>query len=390
MANISVTYTFSNSTTADATEVNTNFTDIINGTSDGTKDFSINALTCAGAATFNGNVTLGNSSSDDVTVTGSLASSIALKTTNSHDIGNTTNGLRYLYLAAGATHVARLGAGTASADWNFTLPTSAGSKGQALFDTDGAGTLGWAPLQTDINSVSGADYTVTDTDGYRHIHVTASSSNRTVTLPTAADNSDRILTVMNMDGTANVVVDGEGAETINGATTFTLAQQYESVEILCNGTSWVVLAHRYPQNWTDNSSNYSVTGFDTVSDLLVYERRAGDTLVGRAWFTTGTTPTAVSAYLSIPYTVDTDKIKDSDQVVSLGSWQRIQDQASQTAVNADDWSGVMTHNSGQDGRLYFSKDVASNLYTLLQGNNFGGGEIINIDFKVAVTEWESP
>jgi hypothetical protein len=60
MAAPSVTYTFSNSTTADATEVNTNFTDIINGITDGTKDLTINLLTVNGAASFNGNVTLGN------------------------------------------------------------------------------------------------------------------------------------------------------------------------------------------------------------------------------------------------------------------------------------------------------------------------------------------
>jgi len=70
MANPSVTYTFSNGTAADASEVNTNFSDIINSLTDGTKSLSIDALTAAGAATFNGNVTLGNASGDAITVTG--------------------------------------------------------------------------------------------------------------------------------------------------------------------------------------------------------------------------------------------------------------------------------------------------------------------------------
>lgn len=70
MANPSVTYTFSNGTAADASEVNTNFSDIINSLTDGTKSLSIDALTAAGAATFNGNVTLGNASGDTITVTG--------------------------------------------------------------------------------------------------------------------------------------------------------------------------------------------------------------------------------------------------------------------------------------------------------------------------------
>lgn len=144
MAYPSVSNTFANSTTADATAVNTNFTDLINGASDGTKDYSINALTCAGAATLNGNVTLGNSSSDDITVTGSLASSIAIKTTQSYDIGAATLGLRSLYLgsADSAARSTRIIGGTVAASWTMTLPTSGGTSGYRL-QTDGSGTTSW-------------------------------------------------------------------------------------------------------------------------------------------------------------------------------------------------------------------------------------------------------
>ncbi len=54
MANVSVTNTFTSGTTILSGEVNQNFTDIINGTSDGTKDFNINALTASGTITFDG------------------------------------------------------------------------------------------------------------------------------------------------------------------------------------------------------------------------------------------------------------------------------------------------------------------------------------------------
>ena len=120
-----VTNTFSNATTADATEVNTNFTDIINALTDGTKTFSIDALTCAGAATLNGAVTLGNASGDDLTVTGSLASSIPIKTTNSYDIGANTLALRAAYIAStdGAAYAHKILGGTIGANYNFILPT---------------------------------------------------------------------------------------------------------------------------------------------------------------------------------------------------------------------------------------------------------------------------
>jgi len=87
MAYPSVTYSFTNGTTISATEVNQNFTDLINGASDGTKDYNISALSVAGAANLNGNVALGNATSDDVTVTGRIASAVVPKTDDTYDLG---------------------------------------------------------------------------------------------------------------------------------------------------------------------------------------------------------------------------------------------------------------------------------------------------------------
>ena len=82
MAAPSLTYTLTNGTTADASQVQQNFSDLLNGITDGTKDLSISALTCAGTATLNGHVNLGNSSADDLSITASLASTLPIKTTN--------------------------------------------------------------------------------------------------------------------------------------------------------------------------------------------------------------------------------------------------------------------------------------------------------------------
>jgi hypothetical protein len=87
MAYPSVTYSFTNGTTISAAEVNQNFTDLINGASDGTKDYNIGALTCAGTANLNGAVNLGNATSDDITITGYVASAIIPKTDNTYDLG---------------------------------------------------------------------------------------------------------------------------------------------------------------------------------------------------------------------------------------------------------------------------------------------------------------
>lgn len=125
MAYTAVTYTFSNSTTSDATQVNQNFTDIINGLSDGTKDLSIAALTVAGTTTLNGAINLGNATTDDITITGYMASSLIPKTNQTYDIGTADLGLRALYLgvaSAGALTAKVIASASIAADRIYTMP----------------------------------------------------------------------------------------------------------------------------------------------------------------------------------------------------------------------------------------------------------------------------
>lgn len=73
MANPSVTYTFTNETVADATQVNQNFTDLINGLTDGSKSLNVDAITAAGTATLNGDSVIGNASGDASTVNATMS-----------------------------------------------------------------------------------------------------------------------------------------------------------------------------------------------------------------------------------------------------------------------------------------------------------------------------
>jgi len=142
VANITVTNTFSNGTAADASQVNTNFTDIINGTSDGTKDFSISALTCAGTATLNGNVIIGNASADDLTITASVASTIAYKTTGLYNIGAATLAPLSVYFGnASNSNTARILGGVTSSSYTMTLPLAVSAAHDALVSNDATGTL---------------------------------------------------------------------------------------------------------------------------------------------------------------------------------------------------------------------------------------------------------
>lgn len=95
-----------------------------------------------------------------------------------------------------------------------------------------------------LYSEKSADYTILDNDNIRTVGMTTGSTNRTVTLPTVADNTSRIITVKKVDsGTGTVTIDGEGSETIDGALTVVLTPQFDSVTVQSSGTDWKILVH---------------------------------------------------------------------------------------------------------------------------------------------------
>lgn len=131
------------------TQVNQNFSDIIAGTSDSTKDFSIAALTCAGNVTLNGTTnTIGNASSDDIVITASLASTVNIKTTFTYDIGSSTIGLRSLYLgdAGSAARSTRILGGTVASSWTLTLPTGVPAANNYVLSGATSGASAWSKV----------------------------------------------------------------------------------------------------------------------------------------------------------------------------------------------------------------------------------------------------
>ncbi len=63
-----------------------------------------------------------------------------------------------------------------------------------------------------------------------------------INLPAAASNKDRMITVKKIDSTSNsVVLNPDGSETIDGATTKTITVQYASLTVLSDGDEWHIL-----------------------------------------------------------------------------------------------------------------------------------------------------
>lgn len=142
MAFPAVTYTFSNGSTADATQVNQNFTDLVNGLSDGTKSLNVAAITAASTVTVNAAITLGQSSTNDLTINASLASTLPVKTNTSFDIGSSNKGLLSVYLGGGGSLTTRILGATLGSSWTLTTPPDAGSANYFM-RTDGTGVTGW-------------------------------------------------------------------------------------------------------------------------------------------------------------------------------------------------------------------------------------------------------
>lgn len=75
------------------------------------------------------------------------------------------------------------------------------------------------------------------------VRVDATGGPVTITLPVANGNEGRQIAIKKVDASVNAVtVDGHAAETIDGAATFSLPTQYDTVVIYCNGSGWDVIS----------------------------------------------------------------------------------------------------------------------------------------------------
>jgi hypothetical protein len=140
------------------------------------------------------------------------------------------------------------------------------------------------------------------------ILVDASGGAVTITLPPAASSSGRRYVVKKIDSSANAVtLDGNGSETIDGATTLPLYCQYDFVGVVCDGSNWLVIEdglRPHSAEMTRDAAQSISTGTQTkvafdaetwdvggIADFATNDRfdvkRAGRYLVVCNWGVTG-------------------------------------------------------------------------------------------------------
>lgn len=173
-------------------------------------------------------------------------------------------------------------------------------------------------------SSKSADFTADLTvDNY---YVTTAGGAVTMTLPAAstADGHEYTVTKTN-SGTNTLTIDGNSSETINGATTLVMYEQYETVKIYCNGTEWFVSHRHIPGNTfqpvvvrakTSSSQGMSADAWTTVvfDSEDVDNKSAHNTSTGRF-----TVPTGCAGQYMITATVESDDT--SDGFIAGDKWQ---------------------------------------------------------------------
>jgi Cu/Ag efflux protein CusF len=112
------------------------------------------------------------------------------------------------------------------------VPTADGSGGAAWQDQ-----AEWALVVTITSAAS--PYTITTATT---VLCNATGGAITVNLPAASGNSGKILNIKKTDSSANqVTVDGNAAETIDGALTQVLKKQWASLQLQSDGANWYIL-----------------------------------------------------------------------------------------------------------------------------------------------------
>jgi len=130
-------------------------------------------------------------------------------------------------------------AGDITFNGSYTFPTGDGIASQVM-TTDGSGNLDFQNYVGGFQTKTDEDYTILQTDGA--VMVSTGASDRTMTLPSAGTSDGKIIIIKKIDsGAGKVIVDGNGAQTIDGSTTVNITMQYDSITIISNGANWFII-----------------------------------------------------------------------------------------------------------------------------------------------------
>jgi len=84
-------------------------------------------------------------------------------------------------------------------------------------------------------------YTIDETLGFTHFHITPNTSNFTINLPYAKNYKNNVLTIVKIGNSkGQIVLTPQSGETIDGESTFKVIRQYDAISIISNGIEWTI------------------------------------------------------------------------------------------------------------------------------------------------------
>jgi len=95
-----------------------------------------------------------------------------------------------------------------------------------------------------ITTVNAATYDLLITDYILHVTYTTTAAVTSLTLPTAQTVEGRTIVIKDAGGNAvanNITIDTEASEKIDGADTYVINGDYNSVTLYSNGSHWFVI-----------------------------------------------------------------------------------------------------------------------------------------------------
>jgi len=178
--------------------------------------------------------------------------------------------------------------------------------------------------------IDSADYAILDNDGYDIILVTTGASDRTITLPTAAANTGRKITIKKIDsGAGSVIVDGEGAELIDNVATKNVTGRYSVLVVVCSGAAWFVLEHLAQGSYAPTATNVANTSAASVGTH--YYQQIGNVVQvnGAVSVTIAATNTDTSFTITLP--IPTANFDNANDAVGIAGTYKANNAIKETA-----------------------------------------------------------
>lgn len=208
--------------------------------------------------------------------------------------------------ATGATTLAKLGIGTA---------------GQVMKTNAGATAPEWGSAASSLAVTSKTSgYTLTSNDDVVFANADGGSS-FTLALPAAASNTGKVYRIKKTgsDVTKTITIDPNSTETIDGASTYVLYTLGEEIEIVCDGSNWIILDHVTNTAWS-SSPTFTQAGFGSTTSVDFWSRRVGDSLEVSGYFKVGTAGAEARIELPSGYTLDTTKYSATEKRFIVGNF----------------------------------------------------------------------